>query len=439
MGIRRIGLFFTRDIWQMALDEMSPARRFFYVIMKKLYLAVRFFIDRGIFSAALALTYSTLLAIVPIFAVVFAIARGFGFSKYIEIWFRDVLSSQPQVAETIIKFVNSYLVHTHSGMFLGIGLVFMLWTVLMLIRNIERAFNNIWQVKSGPSLKHTITDYTAMLFLLPIIIVVTSGLSVFLAIVVDQAKEILLLGPLMRCGLDLMPYFLMSAAFIALYVFMPNTKVRISAAVIPGILAGVAMELLQFFYIHCQIFLSSYNAIYGSLAALPLFMLWVQISWTICLFGAELCYTNQNLEDFAFLARTDELSHRYRMLLSAILLSKICKRFEDGKKPFSALELKLETGIPIRIVNDLLYDLRQVNLVAISGTGSSAFDASCFQPAESLQNITLGAMVDRLESRGAWSLNIDLHALIACPKWTDIYNKRKEYFNNLRQIQLKDL
>lgn len=439
MGIRRIGLFFTRDIWQIALDEMSPARRFFYVIMKKLYLAVRFFIDRGIFSAALALTYSTLLAIVPIFAVVFAIARGFGFSKYIEVWFRDVLSSQPQVAETIIKFVNSYLVHTHSGIFLGIGLVFMLWTVLMLIRNIERAFNNIWQVKAKPSLTHTITDYTAMLFLLPIIIVVTSGLSVFLAIVVDQAKEIILLGPLMRCGLDLMPYFLMSAAFIALYVFMPNTKVRIIAAVIPGILAGVAMELLQFFYIHCQIFLSSYNAIYGSLAALPLFMLWVQISWTICLFGAELCYTNQNLEDFAFLAKTDELSHRYRILLSAILLSKICKRFEEGKKPFSTLELKLETGIPIRIVNDLLYDLHQVNLVAISGTGSSTFDASCFQPAESLQNITLGAMVDRLESMGSWSLNIDLHALIASKKWASVYNKRKEYFDNLRQIQLKDL
>jgi len=439
MGIRQIGLFFTRDIWQTALDEMPPARRLLYVIMKKLYLAVRFFIDKGVVSSASALTYSTLLAFVPIFAVVFAIARGFGFSKYIEVWFRDVLSSQPQVAEAIIKFVNSYLIHIHSGIFLGIGLIFMLWTVLILIRNIERAFNNIWQVKSEHSLTHTITYYMAMLFLLPIIIVVTSGLSVFLAIVVDQAKEIVLLGPLMRCGLDLMPYVLMSAAFIALYVFMPNTKVRIFAAVVPGILAGVAMELLQFFYIHCQIFLSSYNAIYGSLAALPLFMLWVQISWTICLFGAELCYTNQNLEDFAFLAKTDDLSHRYRMLLSAMLLSRICKRFEEGKKPFTALELKLETGIPIRITNDLLYDLRHVNLITISGMENSASDALYFQPAEALPNITLGAMVDRLESMGSWSLNIDLHALISSPVWSSIYNKRREYLDNLRQIQLKDL
>jgi membrane protein len=439
MIIRQIVQFFAKDIWQVSLEELSPTRRFFYVMMKKLYLAIRFFIDKGVVSAASALTYSTMLAIVPIFAVVFAIARGFGFSKYIEVWFRDILSSQPQAAETIIKFVNSYLVHTHSGIFLGIGLLFMLWTVLMLIRNIEVTFNNIWQVKSERSLIHTITDYMAMFFLLPIIIVITSGLSIFLATIADQAREIVLLGPLMRCGLDLMPYILMSAAFIALYVFMPNTKVRILAALFPGILAGVAMQLLQFFYIHCQIFLSSYNAIYGSLAALPLFMLWVQISWTICLFGAELCYTNQNLEDFAFLARTEDISHRYKMLLSAMLLSKICKRFAEGKKPFSALELKLETGIPIRITNDLLDDLRRVNLVAISGMADAAADTPRYQPAEALQNITLGTMVDRLESIGSWSLNIDLHALISSPEWASVYSKRKEYFDNLRQTYLKDL
>jgi membrane protein len=168
-------------------------------------------------------------------------------------------------------------------------------------------------------------------------------------------------------------------------------------------------------------------------------MLWVQISWTICLFGAELCYTNQNLEDFAFLARTEDISHRYKMLLSAMLLSKICKRFAEGKKPFSALELKLETGIPIRITNDLLDDLRRVNLVAISGMADAAADTPRYQPAEALQNITLGTMVDRLESIGSWSLNIDLHALISSPEWASVYSKRKEYFDNLRQTYLKDL
>ncbi len=187
------------------------------------------------------------MAIVPISAVVFAIARGFGFSKYIEDWFRNAFSSQPQAADTIIRFVNSYLVHTHSGVILGIGLVFMLWTVLMLTRNIEQTFNNIWQVERERSLVRTVTDYLAMFFILPIIIILISGVSVFLTAVVKQTHEYLLLGPMMRLAIDIMPYIIMSAVFIALYVFMPNTKVKIGYTIIPGILAGVAMQLLQLF------------------------------------------------------------------------------------------------------------------------------------------------------------------------------------------------
>ena len=142
--------FLTVGIWSVGKDDVPSMRFLFYSILKKLLLAIEFTTTKRITSAAAALTYSTLLAIVPIFAVVFGIARGFGFNKYIELWFRDSFSSQPQVAEIIIGFVNSYLVHTKSGLFLGIGLLFMLFTVMMLISNIERTFNDIWQVKKPP-------------------------------------------------------------------------------------------------------------------------------------------------------------------------------------------------------------------------------------------------------------------------------------------------
>ena len=132
-------------------------------IVRVLVLAVKFFTAKRVVNQAAALTYSTLLAIVPIMAVVFAIARGFGYNKYIEVWFKDTLQSQPQVADVIVGFVNSYLVHTRSGVFLGVGLIFMLYTVLMLVNNIELAFNNIWQVKKPRSLFRTFTDYMAML------------------------------------------------------------------------------------------------------------------------------------------------------------------------------------------------------------------------------------------------------------------------------------
>ena len=267
-------------------------------IYHKLYLTVRFFTEKRVMTQASALTYSTLLAIVPIFAVVFAIARGFGYNKYIEMWFRELLSSQPQVADVMVGFVNSYLVHTKSGIFLGVGLIFMLYTVLMLVNNVEETFNKIWQVNNSRPIIRSFANYLATFFLFPIIIVVSTGLSIFMETVADSMVDSTLLGPVIHKLLNFSPYMLMSLLFVLLYVYMPNTEVRISCAIVPGILAGIAMQVLQIVYIHSQIWVTGYNAIYGSFAALPLFMLWVQISWTICLFGAQLTYTNQNLNRF---------------------------------------------------------------------------------------------------------------------------------------------
>ena len=267
-------------------------------IYRILFLAIRFFTTKRVMTQASALTYSTLLAMVPVLAVIFAIARGFGYNKYIEIWFRDALSSQPQVADTLAGFVNSYLIHTQSGIFLGVGLLFMLYTVLMLVNNIEETFNEIWQVSNARPIMRSLTNYIAMFFVVPIIIVVSMGLSIFMATIANKMSGIMLLGPAMRLLLDFSPYLLLSLLFIWLYVYMPNTDVKLKSAIVPGILSGIAMQLLQLFYIHSQIWVTGYNAIYGSFAALPLFMLWLQISWTICLFGAQLTFTNQNMNRF---------------------------------------------------------------------------------------------------------------------------------------------
>ena len=431
MEIQQLIHFFKTGIWQITRGDVSPLRYLMVNVMKKILLAVRFFTAKRVLTKASALTYSTLLAIVPILAVVFAIARGFGYSKYIEVWFRDALSSQPQTADIIIGFVNSYLVHTKSGIFLGIGLLFMLYTVLMLVSNIEEAFNEVWQVKKSRSVFRTFTDYLAMFFVFPILIVISSGISIFLATVADSMPDFLMLGSAVRTLIDLTPYVLMSLMFIALYIFMPNTKVKLS------ILAGIAMQGLQFVYIHSQIFLSSYNAIYGSFAALPLFMLWMQISWTICLFGAELCYTNQNLDYYDYDANAGEISHRYRLMLCALLMSRICKRFAEGRKPYSVLELRKETNIPIRFVNDLLYELIDANLL-IEVTSDEKGEESRFMPSENLSNLTLGTMIDRLEARGRWKIDLDVSGLLS-QEWAKAIGARSNYLKKMRNIFLQEL
>jgi len=435
--IEQIIRFFQKDIWRITEGDISSFRFLWLEVLKKVVLAIRFFTAKRVLQKASALTYSTLLAIVPISAVVFAIARGFGYNKYIEIWFRNAFESQPQVAEVIIGFVNSYLVHTKSGVFLGIGLIFMLYTVLMLVSNVEDAFNEIWQVKKPRSIFRTFTDYLAMFFVFPIIIVITSGISIFMATIADSMPDFMLLGPTIRFLIDLLPYVLMSGMFIALYVFMPNTHVKVTSAIIPGVLAGIAMQGLQIFYIHAQMFLSGYNAIYGSFAALPLFMLWLQISWTICLFGAELCYTNQNLDYYDYDANTGEVSHRYKIMLATLLMSRICRRFANGQKPLSALELREQTTIPIRLVNELLFELTEAGLI-VEITNDEKGETSRYMPAEDLSNLSLGVMMDRLESKGKWKIDLDVSELFT-EEWAKALTLRSNFLRDARNIQLKDL
>lgn len=436
MTVKGIYLFFKKEIWR-DYSKKTKRERLFIASLRMLILTIERFTTKRIVNNAAALTYSTLLAIVPILAVVFAIARGFGYNKYIEEWFRNVLSSQPQAAETIIGFVNSYLIHTKSGIILGIGLLFMLWTVTMLIRNIELAFNNIWQVKKPRSFFRTVTDYMGMFILAPIIIVVTSGISIFVATVTNQTGSMNLFAPMARTILDITPFVLMSAIFIALYVFMPNIKVKLKCAVWPGILAGVAMQGLQLFYIHSQIWVSSYNAIYGSFAALPLFMLWVQISWSICLFGAELCYTSQNLEEYAFRTETYEISPRYRIIMSMLIMSLICKRFEKGEPPYTALQLKLTTNIPIRITQDILYELIDMNFVS-EISGDEKGEVSVYQPAQDISRLSVGRLIDKYETNGKWELKLNMSEMNH-DKWNKIIAEHSAYLRKQRTILLKDL
>ena len=435
--MKRVIDFLTTDIWRITKDDVTPLKYLLLEILKKVLLAVRFFTAKRVLTKASALTYSTLLAIVPILAVVFAIARGFGYNKYIEVWFRDSLSSQPQAAEIIIGFVNSYLVHTKSGIFLGIGLLFMLYTVLMLVSNIEEAFNEIWQVKKSRSVFRTFTDYLAMFFVFPILIVLTSGLSIYITAIADRMPDFLMLGSAMRTMIDLIPYVLMACMFIALYIFMPNTKVKFKSVIVPGILAGIAMQGLQLVYINSQIFLSSYNAIYGSFAALPLFMLWLQISWTICLFGAELCYTNQNLDYYDYDANANEISHRYKLMICVLLMSRICRRFKEGKKPYSVIELREETQIPIRFVTDLLFEMIDAGLL-IEVNSDEKGEESRFIPAQDINSLTLGTLIDRLEARGTWKVDLDISKLLN-EEWTKVLAIRKNYLSSARALKLQNL
>ena len=393
------------------------------------------FMAKRVLASASRLTYSTLLATVPILAVVFAIARGFGYNIYIEEWFRDLLKAQPDVSEIIIGFVNSYLINIKKGVFLGIGLLFMLGTVLMLISTIEETFNDIWLVRKPRSMFRTFTDYMALLFALPIGIVAISGLSIWMQAFNRHLIDITIIGPLMKFCIELIPYVVLSAVFVGLYVFMPNTKVRLRSALWPGIAAGVSMQLFQLIYVNSQIWVSNYNAIYGSFAVIPLFMLWMQISWTIILVGAELSYTIQNHDEFLSSNSQSELSYKTRFVLSAKIMSIICKRFAEGGQAYNSMQLKLQLGISMRVLSRLLYDLQQIHFITEIMHDDKGEEV-LYQPAEALDILTIGELHSRLAQLGS---DMDSDILSASEEWKSAILLYNDCIDNARKITLKDL
>ena len=426
--------FLTVGIWRVTDEEATPLQHRIYACIKIVLLSIRQFTADRIPVRASALTYSTLLSIIPILALLFAIARGLGFDALMENQFRTSVTQQQ--AELITTWVNSYLEHAQSGIFIGVGLIMLLWTVLILTDNIERSFNAIWQVKHPRTVFRKITDYFSMLLLLPLLIVISSGLTIFMTTYVKQMDNYLLLGPVLKFLVRMIPYTLTWGMFIGLFVFIPNTKVRLSHAILPGILAGSAFQAFQYFYINSQIWVSNYNAIYGSFAAIPMFLLWTQISWTICLLGAEMSYISQNLDAFSFDKETENISRRYHDFFCTIILAAICKRFEQIQVPYTAEELSREHRIPIRLTKRILYELQDMHLIYEAVSDEKGRDIT-YIPGVDINRLTVGMLLTKLDMNGSEDFKID-NARYP-DSWKVLVKARKEFTEQNNRILLKDL
>lgn len=437
--IRLMKQFLTEEIWRVTENEVSRVKYIFYNILKVILLSIQRFNDDRIVNKASALTYNTLLSIVPILAILFAVARGLGFSDMMEEQVRRGLEGQSMTVDVIISLTDSYLAHAQSGIFIGVGLLVLLWAVLTLTGNIERTFNQIWQVKKQRSPFRKITDYFSILLLLPIVLVVSGGLSIFMTTALKSLDSYLILSSFAKFIVGCIPYIFTGFIFTGLYIFMPNTRVRFRYAIVPGFIAGAAFQVLQFFYINSQIWVSNYNAIYGSFAAIPIFLLWTQISWSICLFGAELSYCNQNFENYNFANETRNISRRYHDFLCMLILSFICKRFARGERPYTVLSLAHRHNIPIRMTRQIIYELVDLRLIYecnpdADGKGSQPF----YLPAEDTDNLNVATLLTRLDVAGSESFKIDKDNKYSTA-WETLERARDEYYKKLGNVLLKEL
>lgn len=436
LDINQIRIFLTEDIWRVTEDEVSKKRNILYNTIKIITLSIREFVQGRVINKASALTYSTLLAIIPILAILFAIARGFGLDNLLEEQLRTGLEGQAIAAETLLSFIDSYLSQAKNGVFIGVGIIMLFYTVLLLTHNMEQTFNSIWQVKKLRSLYRKMTDYFSMLLLLPLLILLSSGISIFMSTFMKTMEEYTLLAPVIKSLVGLTPYVLTWGMFTALYIFMPNTKVKFKYAILPGILAGSAFQAFQYLYIGSQIWVSRYNAIYGSFAAIPMFLLWTQISWSICLFGAQLCYVAQNLRNFSFSKETENISRRYHDFLCILIMSLICKRFKTEEPPYTAESLSDEHKIPIRLTTTILYELQDLHLIYETPMEDEDEEMG-YLPAVDINRLNVGMLLNRLDEAGSEAFKIDRNRYFA--SWDTLINARMDYYESTSKVLLKDL
>ncbi|MDL2231607.1 YihY/virulence factor BrkB family protein [Porphyromonadaceae bacterium OttesenSCG-928-L07] len=293
-----ISLEFYYAVLRTDLTKTTIWTHFLIKAVAVLVVSIHRFVKDKCTVSASALTFYSILSMIPIVALILGIARGFGVSKLLERQLQEQTFTNPAVMELIVNSANSALENVNSGIVTGIGIIFLMWSVLKVLGNIELAMNKIWGIGRGRNYKRQFTDYLSIMFVAPILIILISGMNVFLTSnLQDIAMEegfLKYASSLIIRLLNFIPYVLVWLLFIFLYMFMPATKVRFKYAVVGGLLAGTVYQIVLWFYLRFQIGVSSYNAIYGSLAAFPLLLIWLQISWSVILWGTELSYIVKN-------------------------------------------------------------------------------------------------------------------------------------------------
>jgi len=391
--------FLLRDIWTMPLEGLPRWKAAPLNVLRILTAAVReFFADQCMLRAS-ALTFYTLLSVVPVFAVVFGIAKGFGLEKLLEKELMEQMAGQEQALERILAFSRNMLENTKGGLLAGVGVVLMFWSAIKVLGQIEAALNAMWDIRRQRSWGRRFSDYLAVLLIAPILLLVAGSASVFVRTQFDAIAgrfEIVgMLGPLVAHALRLTPLVLIWALFTLIYMAMPNTRVPFRAAAAGAAIGAILYQLVQWIYIDLQVGAAKQNAIYGSFAALPLFLVWVQTSWTIVLFGAELCWGFQH--NGSYYRTTGDTPGELNLIGMHVVRTAI-QRFAAGKPPVGARRMAHDIGVPLQRVQRLTEVLVAAGI--LSETRGAHDSEPALQPAVDINLISLGRVSDALESAG---------------------------------------
>ncbi len=395
MKIKHIIAYFTDTVFRRDASEWrSPAARWLVRQYRLLFYTARGLKEHGTLIRSAALTFYTLMSLVPIVAVAFAVVKGFGLADGLVQNLYSIFPQNPEIIDYIVAFAEKALARTQGGVVAVVALVMLFWAVIRVFGSIENAFNNIWEVKAERSIARQWSDYIAIVMIVPVLWVIAGAVG-------GYARQLLGFGDGWFYSLlsQVMSVVVVWVMFTVFYVVIPNARVRFPSALMAGIVAGTAFALFQWGYLYVQRWMTSYNAIYGSFAALPLFMIWMQTSWQILLFGGELSFAYQNVSRFCEERESLRISYdqRRKVLVAVMLIVVEHLRTQGGATPVETIRDRLD--LPTRIVNDILYQLVQADLLLAVPVDADDREKE-YIPAMDVTSLTVYGVLEAVEQSG---------------------------------------
>lgn len=397
--LNQVRQFIEVDLWRTKLKSLSKGRRSFHAVLRVCVISIKEFNNDKCAEKASALTYFSMLSLVPVIAMLFAIAKGFGIQDLLEKELSRYFSGQEAVLEKTLPFAENMLNSASGGIVTVTSLIFLIYAVIRLLMNIEQAFNDMWDIKKNRRWERKISDYLAVMLLGPVLMILASSMTIFVKDAIQGAlANIEILGQV-KSGilflLKFLSYTIIWLLLFGIYLIFPNIRVKIVPALIGGIVAGTLFQLNQQAFISFQFAFARYNAIYGSIAFLPLFLIWLQLSWLIVLFGAEVVYGVQYINQWEYNSENLKISLNHQKKLMLLLLFRIVKKFENGDGPMSRDQLAESVNIPRRHVNEICRKLEKSHLV----TRVEGVDAA-YQPSFDIHQMDIYKVLKLYEKQG---------------------------------------
>lgn len=390
--ISRVQDFFKRDLWTLEPSSLSNVRRGGLKFLRICALVIKGFKEDHCPIHASALTFISVMAMVPFLTILFAIAKAFRFEKASQMLI-DQAEAWPTALQEAITTILKTVESASAGAMAGFGIVLVLWVAIKMLSNIEETFNTVWGVKDSRTLIDKIRNYIVIIVITPILLIVATTAQ---PVIIGFASKLEWMGPFLKLGLQSVPVLTMTGAFCVVYLFLPNTKVKIGSAFIGALVAALLSVAFQFLMIYASVGISRNSAVYGTLAAIPIFLFWVQTSWIILLMGAEVAFSVQNAGTYSQERLAINPSTRSRLCLAFALMKKTTSAFENDSGPFDTLAYGLENRIPVRLINNVIHILSQNGLVT-----EASDSPGCYTLLRPPENITARLISDAIINDGA--------------------------------------